>query len=70
MDYDTLAPRVSHSVFSMRLAPSILFDAVRAYQAGWVQAGLVERSIIASGRLERRLDLLETLMLGPWARRV
>lgn len=31
-------------------------------------AGLLPRSTIASGRLERQLDLLETLVLGPFAR--
>ena len=61
----------SHSVMpSMRLTPSTPFDAVRALHAGWVQAGWAKPSIIASGRLERMLDALEKLTLGPLARRV
>jgi len=54
----------------MRLIPSAPFDAVRALHAGWVRAGWVKPSIIASGRLERMLDALEKLTLGPLARRV
>ena len=67
-----VAPQqASHSVMaSMRLTPSAPFDAVRALHAGWVQAGWVKPSIIASGRLERMLDVLEKLTLGPLARRV
>jgi len=63
--------QASHSVMaSMRLIPSAPFDAVRALHAGWVRAGWVKPSIIASGRLERMLDALEKLTLGPLARRV
>jgi hypothetical protein len=47
----------------------MLFDALRAVYAGWVHAGWIAPSIIASGRLERHLDTLEKLALGPWARR-
>ncbi|MBI5257784.1 MAG: hypothetical protein HY855_14870 [Burkholderiales bacterium] len=46
------------------------FDALRAHYANAVQAGLVERSLLASARVERQLDALERLLLGPLARRV
>jgi len=46
------------------------FDLARAQYAVGVQAGLIERSLLASGAFERRLGLLERLTLGPWARRV
>jgi hypothetical protein len=52
------------------LASSMPFDALRACHARWVRAGWIAPSIIASGRLELRLDILEKLVLGPWARRV
>ena len=52
----------------MRLALSLPFEAMRASYAGWVQAGCIKPSIIASGRLERALDALEKLTLGPLAR--
>ena len=45
------------------------FDALRFHYAYAVMAGMFQRSIIASGRLERALDSLEKLMLGPLARR-
>ena len=44
------------------------FDALRFQYAGAVMAGLVQRSILASGKLERALDALENLILGPLAR--
>jgi hypothetical protein len=46
------------------------FDAVRAQYGTAVELGLVQRSILASRRLERCLDRLERLSLGPLARRV
>ncbi len=46
------------------------FDFARAQYAAGVHAGLIERSLIASGAFERRLGALERLTLGPWARRV
>ena len=46
------------------------FDLARAQYAAGVRAGLIERSLLASGAFERRLALLERLTLGPWARRV
>jgi hypothetical protein len=54
----------------VRLALSIPFDAMRAIHAGKVRAGWIEPSIIGSGRVERTLDALEKLALGPLARRV
>ena len=44
------------------------FDAMRQHYAGAVIAGLVPRSLLDSARLERWLDALEMLMLGPLAR--
>lgn len=44
------------------------FDAMRFQYAGAVMAGLARRSIVASGKLERALDALERLILGPLAR--
>lgn len=48
---------------------ALAFDAVRHRYARAVTAGLTPRSLIASGRLERMLDALETMALGPLARR-
>jgi hypothetical protein len=44
------------------------FDALRYQYAGAVMAGLVQRSIRVSGKLERALDAMEKLILGPLAR--
>lgn len=44
------------------------FDALREHHAGAVRAGIVERSLIASARFERKLGALERSVLGPWAR--
>ena len=44
------------------------FDAMRFQYARAVMAGLAPRSILASGKLERALDALEKLILGPLAR--
>lgn len=44
------------------------FDAMRQHYAGAVIAGLVPRSMLDSARLERWLDGLEALTLGPLAR--
>lgn len=46
------------------------FDIARAQYAAGVQAGLIERSLLASSAFERRLGRLERLALGPWARSV
>jgi hypothetical protein len=41
---------------------------MRHHYASGVVAGLIPRSIVASGRFERLLDSLESLVLGPLAR--
>ncbi len=46
------------------------FDIARSQYAAGVQAGMFERSLLASGEFERRLARLERLTLGPWARTV
>ncbi len=46
------------------------FDAMREQYAHAVQTGLIERSLLASARFERKLDALERAALGSWARRV
>jgi hypothetical protein len=43
---------------------------MRAQYAAAVDAGIVERSLIASSRFERTLGMLERFVLGPFARRV
>lgn len=45
------------------------FDAMRSHYAGAVAAGLMPRSLLASARVERAIDSLEKLCLGPLARR-
>lgn len=45
------------------------FDAMRSQYAAAVVAGVAQRSLLASARLERSLHALETLCLGPLARR-
>ena len=49
---------------------AVTLDLARAQYAGAVQAGLIERSLLASAAFERQLGLLERLTLGPWARTV
>jgi len=44
------------------------FDALRVQYASVVKAGLAQRSLLASSHLERALDALEKLVLGPLAR--
>jgi hypothetical protein len=46
------------------------FDLARAQHAAGVQAGFQERSLLASADFERRIDRLEQMTLGPFARRV
>jgi hypothetical protein len=46
------------------------FDTMRAQYAAAVDAGIVRRSLIASGRFERALGVLERFLLGPLGRRV
>ena len=51
-------------------AATVAFDLARNQYAAGVQAGLIERSLLASAAFERRLGLLERLTLGPLARSV
>jgi hypothetical protein len=46
------------------------FDTARAQYARSVQAGLVERSMLASRDFEGLLGAMEAMALGPLARRV
>lgn len=46
------------------------FDAMRDQFASAVRAGLIERSLIASARFERKVAVLEQTLLGTCARRV
>jgi hypothetical protein len=47
---------------------AVPFDAMRFQYAGVVMAGLAQRSILASGKLEQAIDALEKMILGPLAR--
>jgi hypothetical protein len=53
-----------------RVFLSLPFDALREQYAQSVRAGIVERSLLASGHFERALGALEQLSYGPFARRV
>lgn len=55
---------------TMRAGASWPFDALRHGYAAAVQTGIVKRSILASRDIERQLDTMEHLLLGPFARRV
>jgi hypothetical protein len=44
------------------------FDMAREQYAKAVQAGWIERSLLASAQFGRTLTALERLSLGPWAR--
>lgn len=55
---------------SVRALACLPFDALRLGYAAAVQAGAARRSILDSRDVERRLDALERLLLGPFARRV
>ena len=59
-------PALSRQDFARALA--LPFDLMSAQYACAVQAGVFRRSMLASGRLERGLHLVERLFLGPWAR--
>jgi hypothetical protein len=48
---------------------AVPFDVLRWHFAAAVLSGVAPRSIVASGQLERTLDTLERLILGPLARR-
>jgi len=56
---------------ALEAGPGLLalpFDALRFQYASAVMAGVIRRSIVASGRLEQSLGALERLILGPLAR--
>ena len=55
---------------SVRALDYLPFDALRWGYAAAVQAGAARRSMLDSRDVERRLDALERLLLGPFARRV
>jgi hypothetical protein len=46
------------------------FDMAREQYGMAVQMGLLQRSMLAWAKFERRIDRLEKATLGPWARRV
>ena len=46
------------------------FDIAREQYAKAVQFGLIQRSMLASAKFGQQIDLLEKMLLGPWARRV
>jgi hypothetical protein len=67
----TVSPPSGSGPHAMGAGGSLLaapFDALRFHYASAVAAGLAPRSILAAGRLERALGLLEALVLGPLAR--
>lgn len=69
----TAFPLLGRRFVPMQAANDMLalpFDALRAQYAAAVQAGFIERSLLASAHVERLLDSLEQLVLGPLARRV
>jgi hypothetical protein len=53
----------------LMLALALPFDTLRAGYATGVQAGIIERSMLANRDFERVLGAVEGLTLGPWARR-
>ena len=66
------APPCEVPLYALHAGQTLLampFDALRAHYAAAVQAGLSQRSLLASARVERAIDSLETLVLGPLARR-
>ena len=64
--FKAAGPASTHSGAQAFLA--MPFDALRFQYAGAVMSGLVPRSMLASAKSERALDLLEKLILGPLAR--
>lgn len=61
---------LERSIRAGKLAFALPFDALRAQYAGAVVAGWLPRSLIASGRFERAVGVMEAATLGPLARRV
>jgi hypothetical protein len=58
-----------HTMKSWIPTPPHPFDAWRHLHAAAVHAGTLPRSLIEAGRFERLLHALESLTLGPLARR-
>ncbi len=65
MNYRSVLLRVSDLVTSLLGLP---FDVARAQYARSVEAGLLQRSMLASRDVHRTISALERLTLGPWAR--
>ncbi len=65
MSYRALLLRSSDIVTS---ALGLPFDVARAQYARTVEAGLLQRSMLASRDVHRTISALERLALGPWAR--
>jgi hypothetical protein len=62
------AVRLADALCSLRTSGvTVGFDFARAQYDAGVQAGLIERSLLASGAFERKLRRLEHLALGPLA---
>jgi len=55
---------------TLALVRCLPFDMAREQYAKGVQAGLIQRSMLAWAKFERQIDQLEKMTLGPWARRV
>lgn len=55
---------------SSQLALGLPFDVARATYAKAVRIGFIEDSLLAEAKFGQTLGTLETLTLGPWARRV
>lgn len=68
--YDTLHSPMEGLLRSLGTLAAMPFDLARLQYAQAVQAGLLPRSQLASARVEKHLDLLERLTLGPLARAI
>ena len=55
---------------AMRDCLALPFEIARERYAFAVQAGLIERSLLASARYDQAVTAMEHLALGPWARRI
>ena len=55
---------------AVRGLATLPFDALRFAYAAAVQAGLARRSMLASRAVELQLNVLEKIVLGPFARMV
>lgn len=64
---NTTATSFGRTAALMQVLP---FDMAREQYAKAVQFGLIEQSLLGWAKFERQIDLLEKMLLGPWARRV